>query len=75
MMKEIRGTNKCASHIFRTHHSSVLLSFFDNTVSEHEITGCPRHRDFAPGTEIFKARCLAGTDQKRFSSSSVVTQF
>ena len=37
-----------------------------------EITGCPRHRDFEPGTEIFEARCPAGTGQKRSSSSPVI---
>ena len=34
-----------------------------------EINGCPRHRDFGPGTEIFKAQCPAGTGQKRLSLS------
>ena len=34
-----------------------------------EISGCPRHRDFAPGTEILEAQCPAGTGQKRLSSS------
>ena len=33
-----------------------------------EINGCPRHRDFAPGTEVSEARCPAGIGQKRLSS-------
>ena len=40
-----------------------------NRLSGLEINGCPRHRDFAPGIEIFEVQCPAGTGQKRFSSS------
>ena len=39
-----------------------------------KIRGCSGARDFAPITDIFKARCLAGTGQKRLSSNPDIYQ-
>ena len=61
--------------IFRAlyHNNNVHVAYFRHVMSVQgsKLTGarCPRHRDFAPGTEIFETQCPAGTGQKRLCLS------
>ena len=53
-------------HLFAVLRCKYIKS--DISITGLEISGCPGARgirDFAPGTEIFEARCPAGTSQKR----------